>query len=115
MKKIVFIEKDEHNAIAVCKDNFKGIVVQIIRFVDQVVPSGPNNVNTNIRNHSVIKQIAVPVANEKGMNEDFRLCVDKAIKEAREYVAVLHQQDNKIDGLMKDLLSQNKGINEHKE
>lgn len=114
MKKIVYIEKDEHNAIAICKDGFQGVVVQLIRFVDQLKPAGLEQEITKIRTKQVIGQWQVEVKNlqDGSLNEDFRKHVDDAINQAKNKLASIHNQDKKISGLLDNYFSQNRSINE---
>lgn len=116
MRKIVYIEKDEQNAIAVCKDNFRGIVVQLIRFVDQLKPAGLEKELTNIRTNQVVCQWEVKILDkDKKVKEDFREDVEKAIKEAKQELAKIKNQDQKIDGLLETYYSQNKVLNDTQE
>jgi hypothetical protein len=114
MDNIVFISKDENNAIAICKDNYNGVAVQVIRFVDQLKPSG--NIYSelvNIRSQQVINQIIVNVNSES--KSTFKERVNNAVSESKEFLAKIKEQDSKIDGVMKDYLSQFRGLNEEEE
>lgn len=111
MKKITYIEKDEHNAIVVCRDHFNGVVVQVVRFVDQIQPSGPDNLLTNVRTNHVVKSFEVRLKEQ----ETFKDEVQSAIKKAKEYLGEIRRKDQSIDGVLNDLYSQHKALNDNKE
>lgn len=108
MKKIIYIEKSELNAIVIVRDNYKGVVVQVIRFVDQLVPSGDNNKLVNVRNSQVIDTSVVNIKPGSVFKDE----VSKAITKSREFLAGIKLQDQEIEGLMANYYSQNKGLNE---
>lgn len=108
MNKPVYIEKDDVCGIVVCKDNYNGVVIQAVRFVDKLIPSGPDNSLTNIKTTCVIKQVEVKVVGD----EDFKPRVSKAIAMVREFLAKVRKQDQDIDGLLNDYRSQHKDLNQ---
>ena len=104
MKKIIVIHDDVDNSIILCKDHYHGIVVQVLRKVDQLVPTFDGV--ENIRKVNVVHQEIVKVSS------DFRAGVDKAIVGAKAFLEHVLKQDAEINGLLNDYLSSHKDLNE---
>lgn len=117
MKKIVFIERDESNGICLCRDSYRNIMVQVVRFVDQKIPSGPDNEMVNQKSVKAIRQYPVPVLDgEKEDNLKVRSGIDKdlnsAIAKAREYLQGIRKADETIEQILTASLNGNEEINE---
>ena len=110
MRKMVYINKNENGGIAICKDGFNGVAIQVIRFVDQLKPTGTDGELTQHKTNVVIKQILV-----KHTTQNFKESVEKSILEAKDFMKVIALQDKDIDGVMNDYYSQNKPLNESEE
>jgi len=109
MKKIVYINKNELNAIAICRDNYNGVAIQVIRFVDQLVPNGPDNQVVSIKNSTVLKTFMVDIVSDP---TSFKSRIQQTIAQAREFLSIIEKQDKDIDGILNDYYSQFKGLNE---
>lgn len=117
MKKIVFIDKDEHNAIALARDGFKNIAVQVVRFIDREIPSGPDNEMVKQRTKSVVWQAFVPILQDSkigdypSVKEGISTDLNKVIAQAREHLEVIRKADNTIEQILTASLQGNEGIN----
>lgn len=114
MKKIVYIENDGLNAIAICRDNYKGVVIQVVRLLDQLVKSGLDNQLSNVRTNQVVHQVVVPLNqnNNSKTQDSFKTRVQTAISDCREVLTNIRNADKSIDGLLNDYHSQFKELNE---
>lgn len=112
--KTIYIEKDEKNAIAVSSDNHNGIVIQLVAYIDSLIPSSedPKQIINN-RSVSLIKQWFVPIVPEivNGYSIEFRENVRLKIELAKKELANIREAHKKIDGILNDLASQHQGIN----
>lgn len=109
MKKIVYIERDDYNAIVISRDHYHGVAIQVIRFVDQLSPIGPNNELSNIKNQRVVHQILVKIEPGK---DTFKDEVYKAVMLAKEKLAEIKIQDRLISGVLNDYSSIRKDLNQ---
>lgn len=104
MKKQIFLLKDENNAIVLSKDNFNGVVIQVVRFVDQAFQhEGQMLVH---KTNQVVFQLVVAVGS--AMRDE----VAKAILESKKFLADIKSKDDQIDGLINDYLSSHRELNE---
>lgn len=116
--KKVFIKKDERNAIVLAPDTYKGISVQVVRFVDQLKPNPEGILETHrvmhpIWNRRILSTIGIDESVDKPKDgKNFKSEVNKAIEEARSYIAKVEGLDNMIDGTLNDYLSQNQKLNQ---
>lgn len=104
MKKIIHIYKDPDNEIVISKDHYHGVVVQVIRIVDQL--QNTNEGLVSVRRNNVVKTIDVK------LSPTFKDEVSKAIEEAKKTIASIKEADERINGLLNDYLSSHKDLNE---
>jgi hypothetical protein len=105
MKNQIYLYKDDNKAIVLSKDHYHGVVVQVVRFIDQLQP-GPNGELYNVKTNSVVFQVLVPIT------ELFRNQTAEAIKKCEVYLQDMTAKDNEIDGLLNDYYSAHKDLNE---
>lgn len=104
MKKQIFLFKDENNAIVLSKDHYNGVVVQVIRFVDQAFEHEGQLLHH--KTNQVTNQIIVKVSST--MRDE----VAKAIVASKQFLADIKLKDDQIDGLINDYLSSHRELNE---
>ena len=123
--KEVYIKKDERNAILICPDNYKGLVVQVIRFSTQLKPNHANElIEHRIRyalwtktiptmSDDMVQQLEVnPLAPLKPKDGNkFKSDINRIVEEAKSYLSKVETLDTMIDGSMNDYLSQNQDLN----
>jgi len=105
MKNQVYLYKDENKSIVLSKDHYHGVVVQVVRFVDQLQP-GSNGELYNVKTNNVVFQVLVPIT------EDFRKLTAEAIKKCEAYIKDMTDKENVINGLLNDYYSSHKDLNE---
>lgn len=109
----VYIYKDDNNAIALFRDSFKGISVQLIRFVNQMQPTGEDGELVAHRREVGIAKYDV-LSTDNGVRlspEKFKAKVSDAIAKAQQELNKVQEGDTMIDGVMNDYLSQNRKAN----
>lgn len=123
--KQVYIYKDQRNAIIITPDSYKGISIQVIRFVSQLKPNFSNELveTTTIipiwsKTIPTIEPSAMdqfsknPSMSIKPVNGDtFKRDIKTAIEESKSYLSKINSLDSMIDGSLNDYLSQNSEIN----
>ena len=123
--KEVYLKKDERNAILITPDNYKGVIIQVIRFATQLKPNHLNElVEHRVRyalwtktiptlDEEMAKQLEInpmaPLKSKEG--NQFKSQISKTIEEAKSYLSKIESLDEMIDGSMTDYLSQNRDIN----
>ena len=113
MRNLVYIEKDDLNGIAIARDGYRAVMVQVVRFVDQLRPSGPGQEMEKIKTTQVIHQIQVPVINE-AMDpiEHLPNKLNEALSQAREFLKKIRAADGVINQVLSESLKGNEEINE---
>lgn len=103
MKKVI-VYKDNDNEIIVSKDYHHGVVVQVIRYIDALQQTNEGTL-TNIVKPQVMfsKQIGISQMREE---------ISKVIAEAQAVINDLKEKDQKIYGLLNDLFSAHRDLNE---
>ena len=105
MRKQVNLYKDENNAIILSKDHYHGVVMQVIRFVDQL-RIGADNQLVHHKNHNVVNEIIIKVG--PTMRDD----VAAAFAKSKTFIDEIKTKDNLIDGLLNDYHSSHRDLNE---
>jgi hypothetical protein len=105
MKKQIYIYKDENNSIVLSKDHYHGVVIQVIRFVDQLVRTQDNLLICH-KNHNVVHEVVIKVS------PTIREEVAAAIAKSRLVIDEIKNKDNQIDGLINDYHSMHRDLNE---
>lgn len=105
MKKHVVLFKDEDNEIVLSKDYFNGVVVQVVRLVDQLKNTSEGLVQTRAQNVIFFREAKVTSPN-------FKADVAAAIEQCRNHLQDIKKKDEEINGLLNDYLSQNRNLNE---
>lgn len=104
MNKII-VYKDEDNEIVVSKDHYHGVVVQVIRYIDTLQQTSSGELMSLVK--------AQVIATEKvNVHSDMRNQVQQAIQKCQAVVNDLKEKDKKINGLMLDLFSGYRELNE---
>lgn len=104
MKKQILIYQDPDNEIILSKDHYHGIVVQVVRKVDQMVNTNEGLVNQRTNQ--------VPFSKIVKITTTFKKDIDTAIGEAKYFISQILKQDEEINGMLNDYLSQNRDLNE---
>jgi hypothetical protein len=111
MKNNVWISKDESHGILLAKDNHNGIVIQVIAFIKQSIPSQDNKGKyETVKSPQVIG--SYPVKYDHNMD---KLTFDESLKtnlsNAKSYLLQIKKRHQDIDGIMNDYYSQNRVLN----
>lgn len=101
MRTIVYIEKDELNGIAICRDNYFGVCIQVIRFIDQLIPNENQELVTH-KKHTAIHTIQVIIKDKDNFKDE----VEIAITQAKDFLACIRLKDKAIEGVLNDYHSQ---------
>lgn len=105
MKKQIILYKDENNSIILSKDHYHGVVVQVIRYVDQLIRT-PENLLAHHKTHNVIQETIIKVS--PSMRED----VAAAFAKGKLLIDEIKKHDDQIDGLLNDYNSAHRDLNE---
>ena len=104
---------DDIIAISLFKDNHHGVVVQMYRYTEQMIPNDKGGMQTK-RNKSPLFTENVGLTKDKVLKSadafkaDVQLAIDKMYKEHQK----IQTQDNTIDGVLNDYRSQNRKLND---
>lgn len=112
MKKHVYIEKDESNAIVMSKDHYKGLTLQVVRFVDQQVPNDSGELVTH-RTMMVVHQENVPLSiDNQEVYKQFDTLLKESIQRCKQKLADIRKADQKLDEVLSKTLEQHKALND---
>lgn len=97
-----YLHKDEFNAIAIIVNGHKGVTVQLITFLKQLLPNSENILEEHLVNH-VDKSFTISVRDKDGkLNPAFKVEVSNAINQCQQALVAIQQNYQHIEGCLKD-------------
>lgn len=103
--KQVYVYKDPDNQIVISKDHYHGVVVQVVRLVDQLQRTASGEITQHRTANVVLSQTVK-------LDDNFKVSVQKAIEVAKNFITSIIKNDESINGLLNDYKSQNRELNE---
>lgn len=101
MTKIIYLHKDELNAIALCVDGHKGIQVQLIAFRDTLIPNSEGMLESSPQAHI---EMLWTITTRSGavLNKNFKQELASAVSQAQQRLVEIQQNYELINGALKD-------------